>query len=1318
MRGLSFRSALFFYVMRPAFLTILLTLISLTISSSQSSTDLRISWSGTSVLEVDYEPTIWTHDLVSSGGAKYQRFDFREARTDPSKPGDLMIPYRSALITFPSKVFAVTVVDTEYTMTGNVSLAGYPGLEPDEQFGAAAVFGAASLPLSHELVPGVLSDVADVAESKDGFVGTLKLYPVHYDPVRRAARLYSRIRLRFVFTGGAQSQRIRKQGTVVGSPPVQGEFYKMDVQESGIYKLDQSFFTRAGIPVASVAAINSIKVYGNGGGELPENLASPRPNGLQEIARHAVDKDGDGNFDPEDFILFYGRSPRSWKYNPSTQTYSHELNSFTETNHYFLSFGGQSGKGMDSLQSLVQTGAYKPSSFQGRVFLEEERNNLINSGRQWVGQLLNVESKVFISTTLLPGYDPQAPVVYRFVVLGRSTSNQTFRIDENGQLLGQITTLGFNTSSIENNYAYRSPVASFSRSTPLPGGRSVLRIEFQAATAGPEGWIDWIEILYRQSFDAINDQLSFNSHDSTAVVEYGLHNFSPGDVFVFDVTDHGNVKRITNLNFDTANPGRFSFRLSETNGAKRELFAVGQSGFKVPTNMRRVDQTNLSGITGGADFVIVTPKEFTAEAGRLKAHREQRDSLTTLVASVEDIFNEFSGGLPDPMAVRDFLVRAQGWQKVPRYVLLLGNGHYDYKNIRTSVRNWIPAYESVESIHQIDSYASDDHFAFLNAGNVRVSLGIGRIPVTSPEEARVAVDRIISYETASTFSPWRNRVTYVADDGLTSTRDEGNIHTYQAELLAQSYTPASVERKKIYIIEYPTVNSSSGRRKPAANTAIVDAINNGTLIVNYTGHGNPQLWAHEAIFTRETSLPQLTNAAMLTFVVAATCDFARYDNPAERSAGEVIMFLDRGGAIGVVTASRAVYSFENSQFNNTLYIELFRRDPDGKPPRLGDAMYRTKQIHYSTNDVKYHLFGDPTMRLSLPRTVAAVDSINGNSVGSVVTVQTLGLMNVLGEVRRPDGSRWSDFNGRAFLEVFDSKRRVYVPEWSNYSFEINGSLLYRGEISVRNGLLSATIPIPKDVSYDSARARISMYAWNNQSDAVGFTDQLVIAGTDTGAVADAEGPVVEVYLENESFRSGDIVSPSPLLLVKLGDQSGINTSSASIGHRLEAILGENQQAIDLTDFYRSDLDTYRSGEVRFPMKTLPEGRHTLSVKAWDIHNNSSQTEIAFEVRAVSAVSLHNVFNFPNPVSRSTVFTFQRSSGEPIDVEVKIYTLTGRLIGILRTSSVVDRFVQVPWDGKDSNGDDVANGVYFYKVIAKSSSGSTSSEALGRLSVLR
>jgi len=284
--------------------------------------------------------------------------------------------------------------------------------------------------------------------------------------------------------------------------------------------------------------------------------------------------------------------------------------------------------------------------------------------------------------------------------------------------------------------------------------------------------------------------------------------------------------------------------------------------------------------------------------------------------------------LPDPMAVRDFLSWARtNWTVKPRYVLLFGNGHYDYKNIRSPARNWVLPYESVESIHQIDSFASDDPMAMLNPGNSRISVAIGRLPVNSADEAAAAVDKIIAYETSTPVDPWRNRVLFIADDGLTSQRDDGALHTNQAEVLSLAYTPASVEKKKIYIVEFPTVNSSSGRRKPTANAAIIDAMNRGSLLVNYTGHGNPRQWAHEEIFTRETSLPQLSNKEMPFLLVAATCDFARYDSPDERSAGEQILTMSGGGAIGVVTATRAVYSGENAQFNNTFYANLFSSSP-------------------------------------------------------------------------------------------------------------------------------------------------------------------------------------------------------------------------------------------------------------------------------------------------------------------------------------------------------------------------------------------------------
>jgi hypothetical protein len=311
----------------------------------------------------------------------------------------------------------------------------------------------------------------------------------------------------------------------------------------------------------------------------------------------------------------------------------------------------------------------------------------------------------------------------------------------------------------------------------------------------------------------------------------------------------------------------------------------------------------------------------------------------------------------------------------------------------------------------------------------------------------------------------------------------------------------------------------------------------------------------------------------------------------------------------------------------------------------------------------------------------------------------------------------STFTGRALLEAYDSKKRVIVPEWGDYSFELAGSLIYRGEISVKAGAFEGTFPIPKDVSYDDNRSRIALYAWSDSTDASGYSENISIAGTAT-AVVDTIGPQMRILLEDPSFRPGDVVKPDATLIVDLVDASGINTSTAGIGHRLEATLDNSAKLIDLTNFYRGNLDTYQSGQVRYQFADLAEGRHSVAVKAWDIHNNSSLAETYFEVRSESQLSIYNVFNFPNPFGRSTTFTFQRSSTDPIDIEVKIYTVTGRLIQTVESPSVVDRFVQIPWDGRDRDGSELANGVYLYKVIAKSLDRISTSEALGKLSVLR
>jgi hypothetical protein len=732
--------------------------------------------------------------------------------------------------------------------------------------------------------------------------------------------------------------------------------------------------------------------------------------------------------------------------------------------------------------------------------------------------------------------------------------------------------------------------------------------------------------------------------------------------------------------------------------------------------------SNLHGFADGADFVIITHSDFLAQAQRLKAYREQAgpDRLTTIVVNVQDIYNEFSGGLLDPTAIRDYLKYAyENCTLKPRYLLLFGGGNYDYKNITTQLKGWIPPYETLETLDQLDSYCTDDYYGLILANDPRVDLAIGRIPAQSADEARVVVDKIIAYEQSSPFDAWRNRITYVADDGPAGAgEDDRSIHTAQAEDLAESFTPIDFEKSKIYIVEYPTVFTADGRRKPDAAKTIVDRINNGTLMINWTGHGNPQVWAHEHVFEREMTIPQLVNKDRLTFVSAATCDFGRFDNPIERSSTELLLIRENGGSIGTLSSGRAAFSDQNALFNDDFYFYLLRRNAQGKLTRLGDAIFSTKQGRYQSNDQKFHLFGDPTLRLIAPTYRASLDTINGRPTTAVDTLRALGVGRLGGSIQKLDGSAWSDFSGKALLTVYDSRKEITVPGWFGFTFTVPGGVIYRGESTIANGKFNPSFYVPKDISYENNQGRISVYFSNANSDGAGYTENVIFGGADSTASQDVQGPTISIYLDSRNFRAGDVVGENPLLLLDYFDEHGINTASGGIGHRLEAWIDDQPTAIDLTDFYKGKVDSYQEGSIEYRLASLVDGKHELKAKAWDIYNNSSTSQTTFVIATTSDLHISNVFNYPNPFARSTTFTFQQNQSMPINVEIKIYTLAGRLVKVLRAPSIADSFVRIPWDGRDEDGDVLANGVYLYRVVAHTVDGGKSTETIGKLSVLK
>ena len=1286
------------------------------LAPAQVQEGLRTCSVGGGTTEIEFRPIYWTDSIRTDNGSFLARFRFvGETGLQGAQEG-VEQSYAEVNVEVPSGDASLTVLAAEFHDVDGLHVAPVPRYTRDGAFGAITTYPHRVEGGNGETSPEAPARLLGVHRAGRRYIAAVRLSPLRYLPAKNVTRVYDRLALRVAPKAAARV--LPERALQLASPLSSGEWYRMEVRDDGIYRIDRALLAGAGLPVETLD-IHSIRIFGNGGRMLPEPITAARPAGLQEVARLVVDQNGNGLFDADDYILFCGASPRGWQYNASTQTFSHFINYYSEVNVYFLTYGGSAGKDMTVVPSEQGTAVATPQDCQGMAFLEQDRFNLINSGRQWFGQQFDPETPSAVFVTSLPGLDTSQSITYRFVVATRSEQNESFRFEEQGNLLGRVLTSRVNTVSIQDYFAFVSAPVSFTRSGNLTDSRSQVRVTYEMGTSSSKGWLDWFEILYRRRLEASGDMLAFPSADLSGLVRYTLSGFSSRSVNVFDVTDHNNVREISNVEFDPVVNGKLTFQYPDTSGSVRWLLAVGPDGLKAPASLKKIGNSDLTGITQGAAFIIVTPAAFQEQAERLKEYREQHDSLSTIVAPIEDIWNEYSGGLVDPTALRDFLRDAYvRWVQPPRYVLLFGDGHFDYRAIASSLPNWIPPYETLESSHYINSYTTDDFFVQLDPGNPRVSLALGRIPAATLAEATAAVDRIIHYETSSPFDSWRDRILYVADDGLTSTGNDYDLHTRQAETLAEVYTPSWIDKRKIFIVEYPTVNSASGRRKPSANRAIIDAINRGALMVNYTGHGNPEVWAHEAVFTREESLPQLTNADRLGFFVTATCDFTRFDNPSEESAGEMLMFLASGGAIGVVSASRAVYSDLNALFNNTFYSMLLVRDSTGHLPRLGDAMHDTKQLRYGTNDVKYFLFGDPTLRLAAPGGTVVVDSINGAPSTGTVPLLALGRTDFVGAVHQPSGNAWSSFNGRALVEMYDAKRKVPVPEWGSFTFVVNGGLLYRGEVSVNNGVYDAAIPIPKDVSYDSSAARLAVYAWSSNADAVGYTENVVIAGTDSSAVPDTVGPQIDVFLQDENFRSGDVVPPNVNLIVKVRDQSGINTSSAGIGHRLEARLSSESESRDLTEYYRGDLDTYQSGEADYPLQNLSDGQYAVRVKAWDIYNNPAEAEAFFEVRSGSGLQLYNVVNIPNPFRTKTMFTFQRAGTEPVDVAVKIYTVAGRLIQTIDAGSTTDRFVQVSWDGRDRDGNRVANGVYFYKIVVRSSSEGKQEEALGKVAIVR
>lgn len=1308
-----------------------------------SQQDIRILASNQNSIIIEYTPIYLDTSLVKINGQEFRNVNLAFGYLDDSiEPGTPEVQERRFVLGVPSEFGnSIKILSSSFKeISGRVRPAA--SFENDT-FLDAVNYSISPQYNSYEDFPELIS-FGDYGISRGLGVQSIRIFPVKFDVNTNSIRLYSKIVFQIDY-GNAQGtgrkvdddllkytimnynaaqywvKEDSRLSKVSNSVLASGQWVKFEAPTEGIYKIDRAKLESFGFNATAIDP-RTIKIYNNGGKQLSEKVTTPRPVDLVENSIMVVGE-GDGSFDQGDYILFYGRGSQFRDYDPSDKSIKRFNHQFSDKNYFWITAGGVNGKRIQAKSSLNTTPDFIQTSTKAFVDYEVDKINLAKSGRQYFGDDYSqtVSTRTYINK--LDYRISSLPVSYKIRFINASQPSFILTVSENNNNIISKSLAGYGSASYTVGVAH---LESATFNGVLPDNRSVLKFTLSSSSITSVGYLDYIEMTYEKELKPVENRLTFFSKDTTRIVEYYLSGFPSSEIKVFDVTNFDDVRMIT-PKAGWPSGGDFRFQVAEHADTIRKYIAVGNESFLIPSNPSTVENSNLRGITDGAKFIIISHKNFLDASNRLKSYRENdtKIPISTIVIDIEKIFNEFSCGIQDVSALRDFIKYAyDNWQTKPEYFLLMGKGTIDYKNVEGFGDNYIVTWQTEESLKLIfgsDSYTTDDFFARVDGEDSIPDLAFGRLTVRSLNEANTYIDKVIQYEQNSEKGNWRNLITLIADDGYTSTRYEGSEHTAPSERLANVIIPPSFDLKKIYLADYPVVITGNGRRKPLANADILNIMNQGTLLINYIGHGNPEVWAHEFVFERAVTIPQLKNDKYF-FLCAATCDFGYFDIPNFQSGAEELLFLKNGGSIATFNSGRLVFSGQNHLLNFDLMGNLLslQRDTMNLSVPIGLSVLKTKQVWYSVNSQKFHLLADPTLRLNVPQYSGSVDSINGQPLNADVQIRALSNTKIAGTILKPDGTKWNEYNGEGLLTVFDSKRTKLLEEIDNYPMVIPGGVIFRGRVSVNSGEFEAEFVVPKDISYENQNGKIIFYFFNLDSDGLAFTNKIIVGGTDTTAVNDGKGPDIEIYFDNANYVSSYLVGPEPNLIVKLSDETGLNTTGTGVGHKLEGILNKNPGSpIDFTDYFIGELDAGgKRGEINYKFNRMNDGDYTIEVKAWDVFNNFSNEEAFFTVVSSNELVVRDVYNYPNPFTSNTAFTFQHNLTRPVDVKINVYTIAGRMIKQIEEKNINQKFVKIIWDGRDEDGDQLGNGTYLYKLIVKTTDGEFTQSVLGKMSVIK
>ena len=1196
------------------------------------------------------------------------------------------------------------------------------------------------------------------------------LAPVRFNAAAGEARIAGEISVRIEFSGtapdvvgkpgagvppfwragilNADAVAMWRVPTRVGRPAVtpspfsSGTWLQVRVDETGMHRVTVAEATSADDRFSG-APIDRLGMFVGDGLQLPSSTLDVSPVDIEAIRPLISDLNGDGLFNGNDELIFHGRGLNRWHQEPFgdlTSEYVEHLH--TTENVYWLAIVDSTALHAGTSDGdVTSSGLPVIDRYPHRVREGQETSNFnetsdVNfrpdgddSGLDWEWDMLAVGATRDLTLSLR---DVAGDTVYFSVGELRVADNPC-------QLLGVVLN-GVPAAKVDSRTegVYRSRQTFRATVSQGPEVQLPARLvnqngsQFCGSDYRKRTTLDYYELEYWRTISVPNgaSEYAFSLLPSRHIgpdedVEVHVIGLDRTVHRLFDVTDDG----LTEIALPAHGAdGITRVRLQRSPLVEREYLAVRDQSWHEPARFVRATQrTDLLGRSGGVDYVVVTHEDFLADARRLAEWRTENDGFRTVVATTEDVYAQFSGGLFDPSAIRNFLAYAhENWRDDPnlpdlRYAVLIGDGHFNPRNIGRPAGggddphydNWIPTYQE-------GLITTDDWFASFSSSWIP-HMQVGRLAVRSPDESRISVDKIVAYEESPERGAWQNRALILCDDEhnpdpVPPKANERFVR--DCETISSPLRPET-ERRKIYAVEYPF---DAQQQKSSAADDLIDAWNEGGILLNYIGHGSPTLWAHERLFVLSSDLPKLSNRSRLPILTALTCSAGHFDHPETQASAEVLVSAPNGGSVASVAATRLVFNNANTLFDSVFVRHLFRSSD--RVPRVGDAFWAAKarwlpDVSLRTNTRKFVLIGDPAMRAALPELPVLVELDRD-------TLAALEPVTISGRVLTPDSSQTlTSFNGRVLVHVYDSDTRAkhdLDPRFGSLVYERPGLALFRGLETVVNGEFTLTGILPRELIYGGTEGRATAQVWNDQIDGAGGLQDVPIS-TSLGAVAtDSIGPTIAFSLAGEPgetalaepMTDGSEVPRGEPLRIWLTDPSGINVTGG-IGHRLLVTLdGDDSDPIDLSgEFVHWGGATTGFADVALPID-VPVQR--IAVRAWDNWNNVAADSILIRLSAREDVHLANIIAYPNPmVDDATTFTWitEGLGTDLADATVRIYTVAGRLVDTVSISDIADGPALLPWEPPHT----LANGVYLYKISVRRQSDGYSVRSIERLAVL-